>query len=207
MTSHDLIDLPAQRPIAYPTWIECVVWRGRQLTISVRGCRWWDGSSESAADGEMSLVFEGLGDGRLATDELDPDNDEALEDLEVLRVSDVPWAQASEWCIYCAGPIREPIALFSKVHDYLIASDAFLTAEHFLNQAGDLTRFIEMTQSTGFMIARGPSCIRDLVCQELERQSAPYDVLRTPIGSEPRLLVRLGNSTFFCDRASAEFPE
>jgi hypothetical protein len=208
MKRRNLLDLLSDRPIVHPTRIEAVAWRGRQLTIDVRGHRWWSSPHEDRhAEGAIRLVFSGLEDGCLFTDELQIDDDEALEDFEVVSVSGVPWAQASDWSIYCSGPIGEPISLFAKVHDYLRLKQAFLGAEDFLNQAEVLSGFVTMTQAAGFLVERGPACIRDLICSELERQGVPYNVIQTPVDAEPQYLVRLGNSAFLCQEAVAELAD
>lgn len=208
MTRRNLFDLLTERPVVHPTRIDAVTWRGRQLTVAVRGHRWWASPYEDRqTEGAISLVFNGLEDGRLFTDELQPDDDEALEDFEVISVSDVPWAQACDWSIYCSGQIGEPISLFAKVHDYLRLHQAFLGPEHFLNQAADISRFVAMTQAGGFLAGRGPTCIRDLICAELERQGVPHNVVETTADTEPRYLVRLGNSAFLCHEALAELPD
>jgi hypothetical protein len=208
MKRQNLLDLLTDRPVIHPTKIDEVAWRGRQLTVAVSGHRWWATPYEDRqTEGAISLVFNGLEGGCLFMDELEPDDDEALEDLEVLSVSDVPWAQACDWSIYCSGPIDDPVSLFAKVHDYLRLNQAFLGPEHFLNQATDISGFVAMTQVGGFLVGRGPASIRDLICAELERQEVPYNVLQTTVDTEPQYLVRLGNSAFLCQEALAELPD
>lgn len=208
MKRRNLIDLLIDRPVVHPTRIDAVAWRGRQLTIAVRGHRWWASPYEDRQiEGEISLVFNGLENGCLMTDELEPDDDEALEDFEVLPVSGVPWAQACDWSIYCSGPVDDPISLFAKVHDYLRLCDAFVGPEHFLNAAGDISRFVKMAKAGWFLVARGPTCIRDLICAELERQAVPHNVIHTTADAEPQFLVRLGNSAFLCHEALAELSD
>jgi len=208
MKRRNLMDLLADKPIVHPTRIDAVVWRGRQLTIHVRGHRWWASPYEDRlSEGAISLVFNGLEDGRLFTDQLQPDDDGALAGFKVLPVSDVPWAQASRWSIYSSGPIAEPLALFAKVHDYLQQTQAFLGADRFLNQATDLSRFVATVQSSGALVGQGPTPIRDLICTELERQRVPHNVVQTVPDVEARYLVRLGDSGFLCQEAFAELPD
>ncbi|MBT9473747.1 MAG: hypothetical protein V4514_20630 [Pseudomonadota bacterium] len=208
MKRRNLLDLLIDRPIVHPTRIDAVAWRGRQLTIAIRGHRWWASPYEDRqTEGKVSLVFNGLEEGRLLTDELNPDDDEALEGFEVIPVSDVPWAQGCDWSIYCSGPIGEPISLFAKVHDYLRLSEAFFGPEHFLNEATDISRFVAMTKAGGFLVGRGPACIRDLICAELERQGVPHNVVRTITDTGPKFLVRLGHSAFLCQEALAELAD
>jgi len=207
MRTRDLCELLAERPILHPTRIDGVTWRGRKLIIAARGYRWWEKPYvDRQAEGAISFVFDDIGVGSLLTDELNVDDDEALEDFEVKLVSEIPWAQACDWSIYCSGPISQPLILYSRVHDFLRSSGAFLTSEHFLNLAADLSRFTAMAQSNGFLVGRGPSCIRDLICDELVRQSVPHNVVNTVADTEPVFLVRLGGSAFFCQSAQAEIP-
>lgn len=204
----NLLDLLTERPIVHPTRIDSVMWSGRQLTIAVGGHPWWASPYEGQRrEGAMTLVFTDLGEGRLFTDELQPEDDEALEDFEVIPVSDVPWAQARDWSIYCSGPVGEPITLFAKVHDYLRQSQAFMGPEHFLNGAGDLSHFAAMTRTAGFLLSRAPSGLRDLICAELDRQNVPHNVIQTTADTEPQYLVRLGDSAFLCQEALAEFSD
>ncbi len=207
MKRRDLLDLLIDRPVIHPTKIDAVTWSGRGLTIAVRGHRWWAGHEDRQIEGKITLVFSGLQNGCLLTDELESDDDEALENFEVLPVSGVPWAQASAWSIYCSGPIDEPISLFAKVYDYLRLCDAFVGPEHFLNHATDISRFVTMTKVGGFLVGRGPTCIRDLICDELERQAVPHNVVHSAVDTEPRFLVRLGNSAFLCQEALAELSD
>jgi hypothetical protein len=206
MKNQDLAELLTDRPLVHPTRIDGVSWRGDQLIIQVRGYRWWEGPySDRQTEGQIAFVFEGVGQGCLLTDEIDPQEDEALEDFEISLVSAVPWAQACDWSIYCSGAIAQPLTLYSTIHDYLCSNNSFLTAEHFLNQATDLSRFAAMAQTNGFLVARGPTCIRDLVCEDLVRQSVPHNVVQTVADTEPKFLIRLGNSAFLCESARAEF--
>ncbi|MEW6019967.1 MAG: hypothetical protein AB1760_18055, partial [Pseudomonadota bacterium] len=75
------------------------------------------------------------------------------------------------------------------------------------NQAADISRFLAMSKTSGFLVGRGPTCIRDLICAELECQAAPHHVVRTPADAVPEYLVRLGNSAFLCQEAFAELAD
>jgi hypothetical protein len=207
MARRDLIGILHERPIFHPTRIEEVLWRGRTLIISIRGARWWEGPyTGEPTDGEASIIFEEVGEGCLRTDELDPEFDEALEDLEVVPVSEVPWAQPRDWSIFCSGPLSEPMSVFRIVHDYLRSNEAFLQPEDILNQGADLAQFVAMTRSAGYLICRGPKSIRDLVGEELSRQATPHNVIEHTTRSWPKLLVRLGDSAFLCGSATLEWP-
>jgi hypothetical protein len=208
MKACELIDLLDQKSIVHPTWIDTITWSGSTLRMAVRGYPWWlPEKAGFGSAGAVLLVFEGLGIGRLHTDELqaeEPFDDEALEDFKISRVSDVPWAQAREWDIYCSAPIPRPFDLYCRVQSYLRENEAFVGPEFFLNQADDLSRFARMVASSGFLLCSGPNCIREMICDELVLQCVSHNVLRRS-AEAPKLLVRLGDSAFLCDSAIAEF--
>jgi hypothetical protein len=142
--------------------------------------------------------------GSLRPDEFDFQDDEALDAFELLAASDVAWAQPSDWSIFCSGPIPEPLPIYVRLDDFLQGERSFLAAGDFLNQADKLSAFIEMTGSPSFLLARGPACVRDLLCSELERQAVPHNVLSTMADTGPNFLVRLERSAFLCRGAEAE---
>lgn len=200
----DLIELLEDRPIVHPTRIEQASLRGRILTLEISGYRWWASAyTDRAQQAAIQLVFERLGCGGLKTDEFDPEDDEALDRFEILRVEDTPWAQACDWSIYCSGPVGDPVALFVVAQDYLAKHHAFLPVGYFLNQGETVSRFKAVAASHGFLLARTPRQLRDLLCAELDRQHVPHSVLNTPTDEEPTLIVRLGESAFFCGEAWA----
>jgi hypothetical protein len=202
----DLGELLAERDIIHPTQIETVSWSDDQLQITLRGYRWWERPySDRSVDGRIRLIFGGLLDGSLRPDEFDFKDDEALDEFELLPASDVAWAQPSDWSIFCSGPIPEPLQIYIRLHDFLHDAGSFLTAGDFLNQADKLGAFSEMARSRSFLLARGPACVRDLLCRELERQAVPHNVLSTTADTAPNFLVRLGRSAFLCCSAEAEF--
>ncbi|HEY3799881.1 MAG TPA: hypothetical protein VGL58_16145 [Caulobacteraceae bacterium] len=208
MKTRDIVDLLAERPIVHPTTIESLTWRGRELVVTVSGYPWWEGpKTPFETVGTMKLVFSDVGRGHLLTDEIDLDDDEALENFEVQLVSNVPWAQACEWSIFCSSPMSEPLALYTQVHDFLSGCDAFLAPRDFLNQAHSMSKFVSVAESNGYLVARGPRCIKDVVCAELERQGVVHNVLHHSSGRNPKFLVSLGDSSFVCDSATAELPD
>ncbi len=201
----DLYELLSRNPIVHPTRIEQAILRGRTLTLNVSGYRWWASAYEDRSEGgTINLVFDRLERGAIQTDELDLEDDEALEDFEILKVEDTPWAQACDWSIYCSGPIDDPAAVFSVAQSYHAQHEAFLPLGHFLNHGETLARFVGLARSTSFLLGRLPAEFRDLLCAELDRQGVPHNVLRTPTDTEPNLIVRLGASAFFCGEAWAK---
>ncbi len=199
-----LYDLLQERSIVHPSRVEAITWRDGRLTVDVRGWRWWEASSPSpATEGAITLIFEEVSEGRFKLDGLD-DNDEMLDSFEIRRVSETPWARAANWSIFCAAPIPDPLAIHTALQDHLHRSSACFGVEDFLNEASRLSAFVEMTKTPGFLLAAAPESIRDLISEELDRQSVRYSLVETVADSEPRFFVTLGRSTFFCEEAIAE---
>jgi hypothetical protein len=202
----ELAELLAEREIIHPTKIDSVMWANDELVISATGFPWWERAHlDRKLNGRIRLIFSGIDDGVLRPDEINAEDDEALEDFEVVPVAQVDWAQPKRWSVFCSGPVPEPMALYVRLHDYLARRRAFLLPEAFLNHATEISRFIEMAHTPGFKLGQGPECVRALLCAELERQGVTYNVVPTPADEAGRWLVRLGGSSFLCRSAAAEF--
>ncbi|HVI31334.1 hypothetical protein [Phenylobacterium sp.] len=202
----DLLKLLSEREIVHPTRITAASWRGRTLSINVAGFPWWEGPYvDRTGEGRCRLVFEGLGEGCLRTDEFDLLDDEALEDFSLTPVSETPWAQASDWSIYCSGALPEPLALYMRLQDELALAGSFLGPEAFLNGAARISAFRDMAARPGFLLARGPAFVRDVLLSELDRLGVAYNVVPGSADAEPQLLARLAGSAFFCEAAFAEY--
>jgi len=201
----NLIELLAERTITHPTHIEAVTWRSDELSIVVSGYRWWKPHyAADAMDGRIRLIFSGLVDGCIRPDEFSLSEDEALEDFRLERVADVPWAQPMDQSVFCSAPIPKPLALYVRLSDFLSRAGAFREARHYLNQADQIASFVKMAASTGFLLCRGPNCVRSLICTELDAQGVPHNVLRTAADMTADFLVTIGNSAFLCCQAEAE---
>ncbi|KSB90608.1 hypothetical protein AS593_21765 [Caulobacter vibrioides] len=203
----DLYGLLQERSIVHPTRVEAITWRQGRLSVEVSGWRWWDASCPNpATDGAITFVFDEVTEGRFLLDRLDRD-DEMLDEFEIRLVAETPWARSADWSIYCSAAVPDPLAIYVAVEDYLRRNEARFGVEDFLNQGSGLRAFIEMTKAPGFLLARAPECIRDLICEELDRQCVRYSVVQTVADTESRFLVTLGRSTFFCEGAIAEMLE
>jgi hypothetical protein len=198
----NLADLLRTTELAHPSFIRRLEWQGDSLTVHVEGRAWWRGGAASG-DGALRLVFGGLGLGALRTDEFDPEDDEALESLSITALSEVDWARPAEWSVYCRGPLPRPPDLYVRVHDFLAEREAIRRPGDFLNSAERISRFAAITQTAGYWLGSGPAWLRDMLCEELERQGVPYDVVHTAREPASGWLVRLGDSAFVCEEAYA----
>jgi hypothetical protein len=207
----DLRDLLRTHKIAHPSRIMAADLRGSELSLFIGGRAWWRGQDGSTTGEEVVFRFSNVSDGQLdLVDVLGPDNDEALEFFEVSSLADVEWARPGVFQIFCHGPLPDPPALYSKLQDRLRAIRSVKGARDFLNVgaipkgAGTLSRFGIVVASESYLIARGPECIRQTICEELDRQAVSYNFLPQPHKPDERLLVRLGCSWFYCAAAFAE---
>lgn len=202
----ELIELLADREIVHPTKISSVVWSEGELVMSITGYRWWEQArSGHGLDGAIRFIFGGVTGGALRPDEFSLDDDEALEDFEITPVAEVGWAQPQDWSVFCSSAIPDPMALYVGLHDFLAREGAFYAPEDFLNCAAEISRFVGMARTPGFMLGQGPDCVRALLCAELERQGVGHNVIYTLADEESRMLVRVGKSSFLCNSAVAEF--
>ena len=204
----DLIELLRSRPIVHPTRIVSTSISSNAVRVTVRGYPWWRDAPSPPEEQSIEFVFEGIARGQIELEDFESDCDEALEEFDVVSMSEVGWAQADEFSIYCSSTLNDPLELHLRVHDFLNEADAYRRPGEFLNCAsGRLAKFVEITSSNSYMVARGPECIRDIVCRELERQGVAYNVIATPTKPACGMLIRLAQSHFVCTAAFAEFPE
>lgn len=200
-----LIELLAERPIVHPTHVEAMAWDGGELRITVRGHAWWAAPYGPPKEGVIRFIFSHLSEGSLDVADLNFHDDEALEDFSVVSVEPENWAGPMEWSIFCSGPIPAPLDLYIRLQDFLAAEEAFRGPADFLNRASTLSAFKDMAGSAGFLLARGPASVRDVLCAELARQGVPHNVVHTQPDTAGDILVRLGGSAFLCHVVEAEF--
>src|SRR5271155_2569639 len=195
----DLAGLLQSRPISHPTRIVSASILSGALRVIVRGNAWWRPSSTTVDERTIEFAFENIREGHIKIEDFG-DDDEALETFEITASAEVGWAQPDAFSIFCSGPLKDPLKLYLRVHDFLKEIDAYREPDEFLNYAsGRLAQFIQITSSSSFLVARGPECIRKIVCDELEKQGVAHNVIATALTPRRGWLVRLGESHFLCD--------
>lgn len=208
----DLSELLRIRKIVHPARITSAALSERSLRVVVRGYPWWRDEADWTCEETITFTFQGVagdGGGWLDLHTLaDPDHDEALELFDVSPLASHDWGQPSTFAIYGSAPLPDPLAFYTKIEDHLWRARACRDARDFLNTgSGLLSGFIGITTTTSYLVARGPESIRQLVCDELQRQSVPHNVLPERGRADDALLVHLGGSSFLCGAAFAEFGE
>jgi len=205
----NLLDLLQSNPIVHPTRIASMAISDGTLRIAVTGYPWWKPRADFSDDGQLEIRFEGLSDGYLDVTLASGDEDdlEALEGFALRSLENIDWAQPCIHAIYCSGPLQNPLAIYAVVNDYLVDVEAFKTPDDFLNFNfdGKLSSFAETGASNSFLVARAPESVRQIICEELTRQSVPYNVITTKLPPEKRLWVTLGDGHFLCDKAFTVF--
>ena len=203
----NLAGLLQSRPICHPTRITSTSISSNALRVIVHGTPWWRDSPASPDEQTIEFVFENIRQGRIETEDFG-DDDEALEFFEIKALAEVDWAQPDAFSIFCSSPLKDPLKLYLRVHDFLNEVDAHREPHEFLNYAsGRLAQFIQTTSSDSFLVGRGPECIRRIICAELENQGVAHNVIATTLAPKRGWLVRLGESHFLCNAAFAEFEE
>ncbi len=204
-----LLDLVKAREIVHPTKVKSVELSASGLRLMLEGAAWWIGDPRST--GSIEFWFEDISDASIDMSlycAVGSDYwDEMLEEFTIESAVDLAWAQPACHSIYCSAPLRDQFSLFAAVHDYLAQVDAFHKVDDFLNMGGTVRKFIEITSSTSYLVAKGPDVIRDIVMKELEKQGVPFTVLTHALSPDERLFVRFGPNVFFCRSAIATFDD
>ena len=204
----ELVKLLANRLIRHPGQIERFYWSGDGLHIGIRGYPWWlDAEADHDATGKIEFHFRNIFDGVIRPEGIDFDSDEILEDFDVSSSKQVGWTQPAAWSIYCSGPIPDPLRLYRRLNDFLSQEASFRRPDDFLNGASTISGFEQLCSERSFLLAQGPDCIRELLCDELKAQSVSFSEVRTLIPQQKAYLVRFGDSSFLCRDAVAEFSQ
>jgi hypothetical protein len=202
----DLLELLNRTNIVHPTRIVGIEASHLQLRIKVSGNQWWR-SDVGAGEGQIVFTFEGIGEGLLNPETLlNMEEDEALEIFEVSLLSEKEWAKAGiSFATYCSEPLPHPLQLYLIIEDYLWNAGALRSARDYLNiPNGSLLRFCEIAGTSSYLLAEAPPKIHELVAAELKRQNVSHNVITSERTSNQTLLVQIGDTSFVCERATAE---
>jgi hypothetical protein len=202
----DLLELLNRTNIVHPTRIVGIEASHLQLRIKVSGNQWWR-NDVRGEEGQIVFTFEGIGEGLLNPETLlNMDDDEALEIFEVSLLSEKEWAKAgTSFATYCSEPLPHPLQLYLIIEDYLWNAGALRSARDYLNiPNGSLLRFCEIASTSSNLLAEAPPKIHELVLEELKRQNVSHNVIISERTSDQTLLVQIGDSSFVCERATAE---
>ncbi len=201
----DIFELLSEREIGHPTRAVSASISDGELRLVIEGYPWWRDVT-TGAEARIMMRFVRITSGDLNLPGLlAPDDDKVLEDFDVRLTSELEWAQPERFKIFCSAPLANPISVFTAVQDFLLTSNAIRTPGDFLNGGESLRRFIEVTSSHGYLLARGPECIRRIVSEHLQEQAVAHTTLNSSGYPEGRLFVRLAGSAFFCEAATADF--
>lgn len=202
----DLIDLLGRTDIVHPTRIAAVEASHRELLIAIAGYPWWR-PSKGGDEQRIVFTFEGVEEGLLdAASLLDMEENEALEDFRVSRLSEEPWADAGTvYASYCSEPLPDPLRLFAVVEDYLWDAGAPRSARDYLNVPdGYLARFCDLARTASFLVAEAPKHVHDMIIAELRRQNVAHAVLMSERPAKRGVFVQIGGTSFVCEGATAE---
>jgi hypothetical protein len=205
---HEL--LRESRPLQHPTRIKGVVLTDGEMRWSLQGLPWWRENAHTFGEVEFTFIFRGIDWGMLdLSSALDSSEDEILELFDISRLTEHDWAQPCGFEIYGHAPLPDPLSLYARIEDHLREADAAKTARDFLNMddQGLLGSFREFTCSFLYLLAPVPESLREIVCDELQRQAVPYNVLGGKGRQIDGFLVRLGDGSFVCQEAIGEFAE
>jgi hypothetical protein len=210
----DLLELLRSKSIVHPTTITSLNLSEARLIVSLTGHAWWQqrpAPEEASYEFHFEDVSEGGIDATLGSLEFGEKFSEALEYFFIKPLTDVGWAQPQTCQIFCSGPLKYPLALYSKLEKHLDEAESFKQPKDFLNcgQSGTpLATLAKIVSENSFLLACAPEEICTVLTAELERQGVPHNIVRrTDARVESRLHVRLDNSDFLCRSASAILPD
>lgn len=203
----NLIELLRDQSVAHPSRIVATTLQDGNLRIHLVGWPWWMNHADQNEERGIEFIFSDVGDGIIEPLSFASDDDEALENFSVVPSAKLEWEKLCGTEIYCNAPVPRAFELWAVVHDFLASQGTFRTTQEFFNcsDGGTLNSFLQLTRSNSYLLGRFPLAIRNLVCAELNAQEVSYTELPTTFRKPAQLLVIIGRSQFFCDRAEALF--
>lgn len=202
---YGLFDLLNEKAFSHPSTVVAARLVDDTLRLTVRGYGWWR-DRPTLANGDAVLSFSGISNGKLDIPALlDPEDDEAFGDFEVVRTDDLDWARPTTFSVYCSQPLREPLAVYDIVERWAEQSGGVKAVHDFLHGATQLSTFLASSKTNFFKLAHGPESLQPLLAKELERQNVRHQFEPAHGYPESRYFVRLAAETwFFCDSATLE---
>ncbi len=209
MTRVDLKTLLDKNQICHPTGLVGISASNGDMKLSFEGVTWWR-EGDLQLDGKITFVFIKPNSGGIDADLFlecgDPEADEMLEDFFITDTEPGSLSAFPYICLYASSPLPDPQSVYLKVDDYLRELYTYKRPGDFLNCGGaGLEGFVGMTQASGYLIARGPGAICDIICRELENQGIAFYHSDDTATRKNSLFIRWRGSMFECEAAYAEF--
>ncbi len=208
MTRIDLVKLIKRREICHPSRLKSLTAAGQELRIVFEGYPWWRAHNVDYLDGFITFIFkdtDGFLDLRFVQDCGNDEADEVLEDFSIVRIKAGDWADTPCFSIFGQAPLPDPKGLYERLHAQLQKLQSYKKARDFLNcPPGKLSRFVELTNASAYLLARVPKSLCEFICVDLKAQGVPFNI----VGKETHrdgLIVRWQDTTFGCQTAYAEF--
>ena len=205
----DLLRLLQARKVSHPSKIvSATIKANRELSIVVKGFPWWKENALIGDDDEVEFLFIDVVDGALKFSDFAREWwDEALEPFEISETSHHSWANGDGYELFCSTPLKNPLGLYAALQGYLTSVGSLHGPKHFLNFGGSdsFDLFLKYTSSRSYLLSRAPETVSNFLAILLELENVPFRRSSTKLESCGSLLVRIGDSTFFCEKAVARF--
>lgn len=199
-----LFKLLQERTIVHPTIITSATLSSNDnLTLYIEGFPWWRAVAGDDHNGKSEFIFSGIEAGCLDVTTLTDGDFEALDEFHIYECDDVPWAQNNGFAIYCSQSIPDPFTLYGIAHDWLHTNKSPFEIKDYLNfgNSGLIRDYARICRSDSFLIARAPSELADLLCDELSRSKVAHTKLPERQRNLPQFAISLAGSHFFCRNA------
>ncbi|HTM80328.1 hypothetical protein [Asticcacaulis sp.] len=201
-----LQNLLSERQVCHPTRLMAISAAKGELRIIFHGYVWWKDNVND--EGQITFIFTRPNSGALNADIFsecgDGEADEILEDFLISTTESGGLSDYPILTLYGSSPIPAPQALYLKLDDYLRKLYTYKRPSDFLNGDG-ATGFAQISQSSAYLIARGPGAVCDIIVRELDEQGVNYYYGEKTATRRNGVLVHWLGSVFECEGAFAEF--
>ncbi len=204
MKKIELNKLLQKHSIVHPTTIKSAkLSPNGGLEVEIEGFPWWQEELGDELHGKMKLTFSEVTTGYLDLNALVDEDNEALEEFQIKESEELPWTQDYGFAIYCSEPVDNPFSIYEIAHDWLQSNGSLFEVNDFLNfgHSGLIRDFTRICQSSSFLLARAPSELANLICEELTRCDITHNKFSEHLRDLPKFVVTMSGSQFFCSGA------
>ncbi len=204
MTPESLFALLEATEIIHPTAVRELRMSNGTVVMELGGFPWWLPFEEAKSIGDSSAIIEFTSVSRARLTESCLSSDPFKEDLEnfsITNLAQATWNKGNSAEVFCSEPVENPISLLTSLDRFLIDNQCPFQHSEFLNCGEIIADFIDLSKSSKFQIAKGPSAVCEFVSEELNRQDVKHTITRSTISYLTGYLVQWWDGFLICEDA------
>ncbi|TQV81833.1 hypothetical protein [Denitrobaculum tricleocarpae] len=204
MAPESLFALLEATKIIHPTSIRELRVSNGTVVMELGGFPWWLPFEEAKSIGNSSAIIEFTSVSRARLTESCLTSDPFKEDLEnfnITNLAQAAWNKGGSAEVFCSEPVENPISLLTSLDRFLIDNQCPFQHSEFFHCGEIITDFINLSKSSAFQMAKGPSAVCEFVSKELSTQDVKHTITRSPISYVKGYLIQWWDGFLICEDA------